>query len=75
MKIRVHGYLQSRDYSESLETFLNRSSKTNQANEVTLTSDQKRIKTNRSLHEVVMQRIMVLDHSTSPGSHQEHLTE
>lgn len=63
MKIRVHGYLQSRDYSETLDAFLDRASKTNQTIDLTVTADQKRIKTNRSLHEVVMQRIMVLDHN------------
>lgn len=66
MKIRVHGYLQSRDFSETLEAFLSRATKTQQDIDLTLTSIQKRIKTDRSLHEVVMQRILVLDHSGKP---------
>lgn len=64
MRIRVHGYLQSRDYVETLEAFMKRASKSKQDIDLPLTSVQKRIKTDRSLHEVVMQRILVLEHST-----------
>ena len=61
MRVRVHGFLQSRDYAESLEDFLRRA---RPANAVQLNSTQT-VTTMRSIHEIVAQRVVVLDIASS----------
>jgi len=61
MRVRVHGFLQSRDYAESLEDFLRRA---RPANAVQLNSTQT-VTAMRSIHEIVAQRVVVLETTNS----------
>ena len=57
MRVRVHGFLQSRDYAESLEDFLRRAKPT----DVVLPAGMPNATAMRAIHEIVAQRVVVLE--------------
>ena len=67
-RVRVHGFLQSRDFKESLSEFLGKARKNGEAPEV---DDADKIKIDRGILEVVAQRVVRMDapprRSKSPG--------
>ncbi len=56
MRVRVHGYLQSRDFNETLEEFLRKSKESVQLPEGT---NPKKIQIERNTVEVVAQRVVL----------------
>ena len=66
MRLRVHGFLQSRDYRESLEEFINKARKSKNCADLAVdikTSDlkQNQVLIDRNVVEAVARRIIVLD--------------
>lgn len=66
MRLRVHGFLQSRDYRESLEEFINKARKTRPADDLAVDVRGGEIRPaqifiDRNMVEVVARRIIVLD--------------
>jgi hypothetical protein len=57
-RVRVHGFLQSRDFKESLSEFLGKARKNSEAPDI---EDSERIKIDRGIIEVVAQRIVRMD--------------
>jgi hypothetical protein len=69
MRLRVHGFIQSRDYRESLEEFINKARKSRNSSELEIKIQGSELKQNqilidRNVVEAVARRIIVLD-STS----------
>lgn len=69
MRLRVHGFLQSRDYRESLEEFINKARKSKNCADLAVTITACELKQNqifidRNLVEAVSRRIIVLDAGT-----------
>ena len=69
MRLRVHGFLQSRDYRESLEDFLNKARKSRICADLAIDIKDCDLKQNqvlidRNVVEVVIRRIIVLDSAT-----------
>jgi hypothetical protein len=72
MRLRVHGYLQSRDFHESLEDFVAKARKSKICTELAVEVTGVELKTNqvlidRNLVELVAKRIIVLD-ATAPNN-------
>jgi primosomal replication protein N len=70
MKLRVHGFLQSRDYRESLQAFIDKAKKgqTNKGLEIKVegeTLQLHQIMVDRNLVEIICNRIYVLDDGKS----------
>jgi len=63
MRLRVHGFLQSRDYRENLEEFISRARKSANLADLTVETSlkQTQIAVDRSVVELVARRIIVLD--------------
>jgi len=60
MRVRVHGFLQSRDYQESLDEYLEKAAKLGEV--PTLENvDLKKIRIDRNIVEVVAARLILLD--------------
>ncbi|MBI9047747.1 MAG: hypothetical protein JEZ06_24900 [Anaerolineaceae bacterium] len=69
MRLRIHGFLQSRDYRESLEEFIQKARKNQLFTGLNVSIQEDTFKTNqvqidRNLVEVVTRRIIVLDVGT-----------
>jgi hypothetical protein len=69
MRLRAHGFLQSRDFSESLEAFINKAQKSKNCTDLTVDIKACDLKQNqvfidRSVVEAVARRIIVLDAAT-----------
>jgi hypothetical protein len=74
MRLRIHGFLQSRDYRESLEEFVAKAKKNRAFSGLEVTLPEKTFKPNqvqidRNLVEVVTKRIIVLDTGTNKTNH------
>ena len=81
MRLRIHGFLQSRDFRESLEEFINKARKVKSTQDFIVEikgTDRKndQILIDRNIVEVVSQRIIVLDTGphTEKKSHKENNT-
>lgn len=73
MRLRVHGFLQSRDYRESLDEYINKARRLKNLAElsvdikgVTLKADQ--VQLERNLVEVVSRRIIALERPAQPAN-------
>jgi len=71
MRLRVHGFLQSRDYRESLEEFISKARKSKSCADLAVDSKSCALKTNqvtidRTAVEAVARRVIVLD-AASPN--------
>jgi hypothetical protein len=69
MRLRVHGFLQSRDFRESLEEFINKARKSKTCSDLVVAITACELKQNqifidRNLVEAVSRRIIVLDAGT-----------
>jgi hypothetical protein len=69
MRLRVHGFLQSRDFRESLEEFINKARKSKNCTDLAVDIKACDLKQNqvfidRNVVEAVARRIIVLDAST-----------
>lgn len=62
MRLRVHGFLQSRDYRESLGEFLEKAQKASNTAQINLADiNPEQITNERNVVEIVVRRIIVLD--------------
>jgi hypothetical protein len=62
MRLRVHGFVQSRDYRESLSDFLEKAQKAGNTTQINLTEVKpEQITIERNVVEIVVRRIIVLD--------------
>ena len=62
MRLRVHGFVQSRDYRESLSDFLEKAQKAGNTAQINLTEVKpEQITIERNVVEIVVRRIIVLD--------------
>lgn len=62
MRLRVHGFLQSRDFKESLDEFMEKARRAGNYVQVKITDTKlERVSIERTVVEVVAQRIIVLD--------------
>ncbi len=62
MRLRVHGYLQSRDFKESMADFLEKARRN--GGEIPAIETQNKIQIDRNIVEVVATRVIVLDDNT-----------
>ena len=66
MRLRIHGFLQSRDYRESLEEFVNKARKNRISSDLAVEIQNSELKPNqilidRNIVEIISRRIIVLD--------------
>ena len=66
MRLRIHGFLQSRDYRESLEEFVNKARKNRISSDLAVEVQNNELKPNqilidRNVVEIISRRIIVLD--------------
>ena len=66
MRLRIHGFLQSRDYRESLEEFVNKARKNRISTDLAVEIQNSELKPNqilidRNIVEIISRRIIVLD--------------
>jgi primosomal replication protein N len=74
MRLRIHGFLQSRDYRESLEEFVAKAKRNRTFSGLEVALPEKTFKPNqvqidRNMVEVVSKRIIVLDVGTNKTNH------
>ncbi len=69
MRLRVHGFLQSRDFKESLDEFMEKARKAGSQVQVKVTDAKpERVSIERTVVEVVAQRIIVLNNTKQKDS-------
>lgn len=63
MRVRVHGYLQSRDFKESMAEFIEKVRKAGSNSELPAIPDAEKIRIDRGVTEVVALRVVAMDES------------